>query len=147
MSVYIQLFHGRKDPDATMDDWGETGPTLGPLTYVQMTYFQTIRLGLPNGDDGWLTKVDDLVYYDGMYYGDIDIVSSKNDRDINTRKAKEFDEKLALRDGDKRPEESSGKKFECSSCGDILDVSKKSKDGDEDECVYCTGEDDRDDNE
>ncbi len=147
MSVYIQLFHGRKDPDASMDDWGEDGPTLGPFEYVQMTYFQTVRLGLPDGGDGWLKKVDDMIYYNGMYYGDIDIVSSKNDRDVNTRKAQQFDEKLSLREGDEphKPDEDEDEDtFECCVCDKTYSVEEASE-NDPDECAYCAGEKDKED--
>jgi hypothetical protein len=142
VSVYIQLFHGRSDPDATMEDWGETGPTLGPFEYVQITYLQTVRLGLPDGGDGWLTKVDDLLYYNGMFYGDLDIVSSKNDRDINTRKAEQFDEALARRPGDEKPSESEPKGFTCEDCGENRLIEDKSEDTSNYDavCVYCTGE-------
>lgn len=117
-----------------MDEWGEDGPVLGPFDYVQITYFQTVRLGLPEGGDGWLKKVDDMIYYDGWYYGDVDIVGSKNDRDINPRKAKEFDAKLALRPGDPVPEaEEKSDTFKCRYCGEEYD----SEDASESDSTIC----------
>ena len=29
--VYLHLFHGRAEPDQSLDDWGEQGPVLGPF--------------------------------------------------------------------------------------------------------------------
>jgi hypothetical protein len=44
--VYLHLFHGRKDPDEQMDDWGLEGPVIGPLNYVHVTYMATVRVGI-----------------------------------------------------------------------------------------------------
>lgn len=145
MSVYIHLFHGRSDPDKSMDDWGDDGPVLGPFEYVQITYLQTLRLGLPDGGDGWIRKVDDMLYYDGVYYGDLDIVSSKNDRGINPRKAKEFSPGLALRPGDppiaedEDGEEKSSTVFTCRECKDEYDEEDRSE-SDSSVCVNCEGD-------
>lgn len=95
MSLYIHLFHGRKDPDQEMKDWGEGGPLLGPFEWVQVTYFKTVRCGLPDGNDIWLTRHDDMVFYDGMYYGDFDIVSSKKSPRLSGVKAEEYDPEKA----------------------------------------------------
>lgn len=32
------MFHGRKDPDAVMEDWGFDGPTLTGITCIKCTY-------------------------------------------------------------------------------------------------------------
>jgi len=74
MNLYIELFHGRKDPERDMDDWGDDGPVFGPFRFVHTTYARHIKLGLPLGGkcevaNLFVTK-EDLVYYDGMYYGD-----------------------------------------------------------------------------
>lgn len=75
--MYLSLFHGRKDPKQEMDDWGEDGPMFGPLLSVGITYNSTICLMTPDGDlTGPLCPGDvlcfkgDMLYYDGMYYGD-----------------------------------------------------------------------------
>lgn len=39
MSYYLHLFHGRKDPNQQMDDWGEDGPYIGPLHAVTWRRF------------------------------------------------------------------------------------------------------------
>lgn len=84
--MYLYLFHGRKSPDEEMNDFGETGPTFGPLVNVHVTYMSSIAIsygedgllhmhGACMGVDGVIRRdpmfiVDDLIYYDGMYYGD-----------------------------------------------------------------------------
>lgn len=79
--VYIELYHGRKDPNQDMDDWGTEGPILGPLNCVVTTYLHTIRLLRfcdENGEDLppkehvelFLAVYDDMIYYDGVFYGD-----------------------------------------------------------------------------
>lgn len=79
---YIELFHGRKDPNQEMDDWGEPGPVFGPLRFVHTTYARHVKLGLPAGDkrevaDLFVTP-NDLVYYDGVYYGDWSVFQSED---------------------------------------------------------------------
>ncbi|NOT32991.1 MAG: hypothetical protein HOP12_02350 [Candidatus Eisenbacteria bacterium] len=70
MKVALQLFHGRKDPTEDMDDWGEKGPVF-LVDYVHVTYRSDLKLGIPSpAGDGDLKFVDDLVFYDGRYYGD-----------------------------------------------------------------------------
>lgn len=68
--VGIELFHGRTSPDEQLDDWGKQGPVF-LVRYVHVTYLCEIKLGIdePAGD-GDLHFVDDLVFYDGWYYGD-----------------------------------------------------------------------------
>ena len=73
MSVYIKLFHGRRDPAQEMDDWGERGPILGPFRWVHTTYGRDIHIGgeCPPWDSvGDLHVRDGMVHYDGIWYGD-----------------------------------------------------------------------------
>ena len=44
MSLYIDLFHGRKDPNENPEDWGLEGPVLGPFDAVQITYMGRVQL-------------------------------------------------------------------------------------------------------
>lgn len=72
-NLYLKLFHGRATPNQEMNDWGADGPVFGPLSFVHTTYATRIHLGAPDelGDTlGDLFIVDDLVFYDGMFYGD-----------------------------------------------------------------------------
>jgi hypothetical protein len=76
--MYLRLEHGRADPREALSDWGENGPIFGPLKYCHITYMATINLcGIdeidgtgPLGQQDPMHFVADLLYYDGMYYGD-----------------------------------------------------------------------------
>jgi hypothetical protein len=58
-----------------MDDWGFIGPVFGPLSAVVMTYLNHIRLyGLNGIDELWINTHDDMVVWEGDYYGDFEIV-------------------------------------------------------------------------
>ena len=68
--VALELFHGRSHPDEHLDDWGSQGPVF-LVDYVLVTYLSGIKLGIPEpAGDGDLHFVEDLVFYDGTYYGD-----------------------------------------------------------------------------
>ena len=65
---YLMLWHGRTDVTEEMNNWGENGPVFGPFPFFHMTYRCEIAF---SQECGHLLKiVDDLVYYDGVYYGD-----------------------------------------------------------------------------
>ncbi|MCF6252743.1 MAG: hypothetical protein L3J75_15970 [Methylococcaceae bacterium] len=49
--LYLGLFHGRDDPDKTIDDWGTNGPIIGPLKHVHTTYATHIKLEFCSQDD------------------------------------------------------------------------------------------------
>lgn len=68
--VCLELFHGRQDPRAEMDDWGDPGPVFGPYTGIQTTYAEDIKLVCDGDNYGRLIIVDGLVHYNGLYYGD-----------------------------------------------------------------------------
>ena len=67
--LYVELFHGRTNPDQGMDDWGFQGPVLGPFEEVHVTYTNIFRLLYKNV---WylLPLLDDMVDYKHNYYGD-----------------------------------------------------------------------------
>ena len=71
--LYLQLYHGRSEPDQQMDDWGFTGPTFGPLAYVVQTYFATLRLHGDADQELWLKRCDDMIMWQGAYYGDMSV--------------------------------------------------------------------------
>lgn len=88
--IYLHLWHGRCNPEQDMDDWGEDCRELfGPINHVGHTYNSTTQVAF--GDDYqhevWLSEAiqkevlhelhhnvlasfDDMLYFDGMYYGD-----------------------------------------------------------------------------
>lgn len=70
MPVYLELFHGRRSPTEELDDWGSQGPILGPLAYVHTTYATDVKIETCNGVDGVFRIENDVLFYDGMYYGD-----------------------------------------------------------------------------
>lgn len=71
MTVYINLYHGRTDPDVDIDDWGMVGPTLGPFDYVTTTYLHNIRASANNNFNIYTFDTEkDMLLYDGVYYGD-----------------------------------------------------------------------------
>jgi hypothetical protein len=65
---YLKLFHGRQRPDERLEDWGEPGPIFGPFTYFHTTYGSSIKF--VDDEEHMFQIVDDLVYYDGNFYGD-----------------------------------------------------------------------------
>lgn len=74
MPLYLDLFHGRRDPTEHLDDWGKQGPVFGPLDYVHTTYGSHVKMRFTNLPETEaevdLHTVDDLLFYDGCYYGD-----------------------------------------------------------------------------
>lgn len=96
--VYLELFHGRNNPNQNLDDWGEEGPVFGPLNWVHTTYRYHIKLGVP-GHEGMaeLFLFDDMIYYNGVYYGDWSIFSTDTFRSsANLRKRRvQYDHALS----------------------------------------------------
>ena len=68
--LYVKLYHGRIDPNQDMNDWGSDGPIFGPYDFFRTTYLCHIKMGLDSGDVHELYVVEDMIYYDGVYYGD-----------------------------------------------------------------------------
>jgi hypothetical protein len=99
MPVYIELFHGRRRPDEDLDDWGSDGPVLGPFSFVHTTYGNDIKLGstTDKGESvGSLVVYEDLVYYDGVYYGDWSVFDKNMSNHPDLRKRiQAFDKKKA----------------------------------------------------
>jgi hypothetical protein len=92
--VYLYLFHGRTDENQQMDDWGESGPVLGPFPFVHTTYCADIKLGY---DSEELQIVNDMVYYAGVYWGDWSVISAhvfENNQEMKQRH-EEFDQEKA----------------------------------------------------
>ena len=74
MPVYLELFHGRTSVTEQLDDWGSEVPIFGPLAYVHTTYAADIKIETATGEQGVLylcgDERADLLYYDGVFYGD-----------------------------------------------------------------------------
>lgn len=68
--IYIRLFHGRTDPQCDMDDWGSDGPIFGPYQFAHTTYASILRLGRQDNMCDELHCFEDMLFYNGVYYGD-----------------------------------------------------------------------------
>lgn len=68
--MYLHLYHGRKDPEQDMDDWGEDGGQF-KIECLISTYRSHIRVKNKIEEEPFdLCFGNDCLYYDGMYYGD-----------------------------------------------------------------------------
>lgn len=76
--LYLEMAHGRDDPDQQLEDWGFNGPTLGPLDWFHSTYNSTLNIKFegteatgPIGFTGHPIQFkEDMLFYKGKYYGD-----------------------------------------------------------------------------
>ena len=79
MSVYLELFHGRRNPHEDLDDWGFEGPVLGPFPFVHITYGSTIKVGInpvissPYCNSNLHIDEDGFIVFAGSYYGDMSV--------------------------------------------------------------------------
>ncbi|MFN2442763.1 MAG: hypothetical protein ABR517_08775 [Thermoanaerobaculia bacterium] len=74
--LFLCLYHGRVSPVEEMEAWGTDGPTFGPLEYVHAAYLSTMQIGFPDGERVSLPVVDDLILWDGVYYGDFEVLTA-----------------------------------------------------------------------
>lgn len=73
--IALELLHGRPDPDEHLTSWGTDGPVF-LVRWVHVSYLLDLRLGLDDETvEGVLPVVGaSLVYYDGVYYGDWNVL-------------------------------------------------------------------------
>jgi hypothetical protein len=77
-TVILHLYHGRNTPDEEMNDWGFDGPRI-ECDCVGFTY-GTIWI-VRNGEREDLTpKGEDLIPWEGKYYGDFEVIAKAEDR-------------------------------------------------------------------
>jgi hypothetical protein len=87
--MYLHLFHGRMDPEEDMEDWGDDGPLFGPLQYAHVTYCSDIKLEMADGrQPEWLRFHEDMVEFDGVYYGDWSVYLGEEEKPPTERKRK-----------------------------------------------------------
>lgn len=72
--LFLELLHGRRiDPltrkEEDLEDWGEPGPVFEVDTLVRGTYSCTLLFDR-QGQENMLKWHGDLLYYDGLFYGD-----------------------------------------------------------------------------
>lgn len=72
----IHLFHGRTHPDEVMHDWGFDGPRLGPFEAVSFTYGALV-VHTPAQERFEFAWFDDLLVYDGRFYGDAELLEDE----------------------------------------------------------------------
>ena len=89
--VAIRLFHGRKDPKQNMDDWGDDGPVLGPFTGIHGTYMSHLRGVIEGESEGDFNFIGDMIYYDGIFYGDYVIMDWELAKKEHPREIEEYD--------------------------------------------------------
>jgi hypothetical protein len=78
--MYVRLYHGRTDPAQDMDEWGFAGPTFGPLSCYVHTYCCTFRIHSDcNTREVWLEKHEDMIRWDGCFYGDMEVFIAGTD--------------------------------------------------------------------
>jgi len=77
LCLALELYHGRTDPNEDMEGhWGTEGPIFTGLNFAHVTYFSTINMELVQDGETlgvFLALKDDMVYYDGVYYGDFSL--------------------------------------------------------------------------
>ena len=98
MALYLRLFHGRSHPDEELDDWGSDGPVLGPFKFVHTTYACHIKMGDNGKEMIELFIHDDMVYYDGVWYGDWSVFGEKQRRENKFKVSKWSAKKAKLPD-------------------------------------------------
>jgi hypothetical protein len=117
--VYMELFHGRKDPNQEMDDWGEPGPIL-ECQYVHTTYSHDIKIG--DNSPAELLIRHGMIYYGGLWYGDWSVFVPSGE----FRESEEFQRRLQPFDPEKvkLPKTDADQEQHRSGCNIPVDVSK-----------------------
>jgi hypothetical protein len=77
--MYLRLYHGRIYPDQQLDEWGFAGPTFGPLSCYVHTYCRFRIYAECGTEELWLEKYDDMIRWDGCFYGDFEVFIAGND--------------------------------------------------------------------
>jgi hypothetical protein len=72
----LRLFHGRQHPDEVMNDWGLDGPLLGPFAAVTFTYGSLV-VHTATHERFEFAWYDDLLVYDGRFYGDAEVLEDE----------------------------------------------------------------------
>ncbi len=87
--MYLHLFHGRQPWDQQLDNWGVDGPVL-IIEGFHCTYKDHIRVGVDDPYRDWfdLEFKEDLLYYNGTWYGDWSIFAKGTDPLLESRAEK-----------------------------------------------------------
>lgn len=73
-AIYLHLYHGRKDFNASPEDWGTIGPIF-KLNGFYMTYGWKLKLDVDDNQKEMIDfeLKDGMVLYDGIWYGDFNV--------------------------------------------------------------------------
>ena len=93
--IYLYLSNGKEDPEE--GGWGSNDIILGPFLQITISYGKNIQL-----DDDHNHSFDfeftehRCIHYDGVYYGEVDILSLEGLNDLGYRREEvdEFDPDL-----------------------------------------------------
>lgn len=86
--VYINLFNGRTDKSSTIIP-ELRGPVIGPFISVVCTYlctFKAMYVYYTETETLFIETIDDLIYFDGVYYADMEIIGAELIGDFKDRK-------------------------------------------------------------
>ena len=95
MKTCLSLFHGRVDPKQDMEEQGTAGPVF-VCDYVQVTYAQHIQMSNIDCVNDFAIVEEDLIYYDGVYYGDFSIFPEENLSDEEKLRIREYSPELTI---------------------------------------------------
>ena len=84
-----------KPSDIDNDTWWETGLFWGPYKFVHTNYACRVKLGRLDGSCDELIIYEDMLYYDGCYYGDWSVFCKKLLNDSKYQ-ASEFEQSKAV---------------------------------------------------
>ncbi len=79
VNLYLNLYHGRTDPNKDMDgEWGTNGPIIGP---IQLSHtYGLIKIHDKDWDEfSHLNMYEGMVFFDGVYYGDFEIMTEETE--------------------------------------------------------------------
>ena len=96
--VYLHLYHGRDDKAQDMDDWGFDGPKIRAKMVVintdaklpecvpenTLAVANCVQLFKADGTVEVVPYVEDMLFYDGKYYGDFSVacITTLNDEEM-----------------------------------------------------------------
>jgi len=92
--MYLEFYHGRKDPKEDVDGWGFQGPVFGPYDTIHTTYALHIRCSLGRIDYGMFPIVEGCVEFNGAYYGDWVVHATLAQLPPNTRRNNRLTKKI-----------------------------------------------------
>ncbi len=83
--IYLRLLHGRTPYNRDMENWGDDGPWIGPISWIHFTYNDYFSIGFQEGCDylsGSAEKIppsplyffNDCIYCNGIHYGQWEVV-------------------------------------------------------------------------